>query len=276
MKKALTSPLAIPLIWNALLSGSALSLLLFLSLEVGPHAYAASDVQSDGAKVLDGYIGAGPMAFPTYPGSSRYQVWPVPLGIFEYRETAYVHLQKAGVRFWNDSSKKLALSVVAQPRFGYRENDGPKLSGMAVRRSRLEGGFGFEWDLSPVSINANYFFNTARESGGSASDITMSYEIMDNKQWGLDVFIGAEHLDKKTTHYYFGVSPEESTAFRPAYEPNATTNPYTGISGAYKFSGGYAALFGTTLEVLGVQAANSPIVVKRNGLTAYLGLAKSF
>jgi len=247
-----------------------------LVIVVNTNLCGAQTSEGSSDKPLDGYLGAGAVVFPKYSGSASHQTWPLPLASFEYRDTAYIHINRAGVRFWNTDDKKMALGVAAQPRFGFSANDGSRLSGMSGRRDRIEGGPSFEWETPAVSLSATYFTDWSNAASGQAAALSLYHQLFDDAHWDVGTYVEIEYLNRKTVQYYFGVRPGEATVSRPSYEPGATLNSSFGISGAYKLGNGYALMFGTTLEILGTAAANSPIVERRSGLTSYLGLGMVF
>lgn len=236
----------------------------------------AEVVERSDDKPLDGYMGIGALIFPKYAGSAGSQTWPLPLASFEYRDTAYIHIQRAGVRFWSTADKKMALGVAAQARFGFSANDGPRLRGMSTRHDRVEAGPLFEWELPGLSIDAGYFTGWSDEAHGAVAQLSLFRQLLDSVRWDVGAYFALERLNSKSTRYYFGVGFDEATVSRPAYCPGASVNPTVGISGAYKIGNGYAVMFGTSVEALGAPAADSPIVERRSGWTSYLGIGVVF
>ena len=84
-------------------------------------------------------------------------------------------------------------------------------------------------------------------------------------------YIDIDHADSKTVSYYYGIRPNEATQSRPEYTPGGTTSYALGFTGAYKFNQTYALLFGWEAKILGSDAAKSPIVQRRVGITTYIG-----
>ena len=52
-----------------------------------------------------GYAGGGVIAFPKYSGGRGTQTVAAPLLMFEYRETFYIDLVRAGVRLWSNPDR---------------------------------------------------------------------------------------------------------------------------------------------------------------------------
>ena len=224
------------------------------------------------AKDWTGYAGAGALAFPKYVGGKRTEVWPVPLLSFEYKETFYVDLLRAGVRLWSSDDKKVAIGLAAEPRFGFKSNDGSRLTGMNERRLSVEAGPSLEWDTSLVSLNLAYFADVTGSSKGGSLHGTAYKQIVDTPKWDIGPYVGFERISAKVANYYFGVTDAEATAGRPAYQAGASTNWNIGLSGAYKFGTSYALMFGVQNTHLGNSAGASPIVETRNATMGYIGL----
>ena len=98
----------------------------------GLSGIASAQSSSAGNKDWTGYAGVGPIVFPKYTGSKGSETFLAPLLMFEYKETVYVDLVRAGVRIWSSADKKMALGLAAEPRFGFKASDAP--SSLAWRR----------------------------------------------------------------------------------------------------------------------------------------------
>lgn len=241
-----------------------------------PNLCGAQTTEDPAHKSLDGYLGAGAMVLPKYVGSADSETKLVPLAIIEYKETAYIHLDRAGVRLWVSPDKKMALGIAAQPRIGFRPQDGTRLAGMAIRHDAIEGGAAFEWELPQFSLSAAYFADWSDTSGGRSWHLSVDRQLVDNGRWDVSAYLDLDHADSRVVQYYFGVQADEATATRPAYQPGAAIMSSLGLSGAYKLNKNYALLFGSELSYLGAAAADSPIVQRRTGLMGYLGLGLVF
>jgi len=216
------------------------------------------------------------MFMPKYVGSGDKVTRPIPLAMLEYEETAYIHLDRAGVRLWNTDDKKMALGIAAQPRFGFHAKDGSRLTGMSVRRDAIEGGAAFEWELPQLSLSAVYFTDWSGTSSGRSLQFSIEHQLIDSGPWDLSAYIGLDYANAKIVQYYFGVRTNEATATRPYYQPGAAVISSLGFTGAYKLNKNYALLFGSELTSLGAAAADSPIVQRKTGLTSYFGLGLVF
>lgn len=239
---------------------------------IHPGLCAAQATEQTEPKMLDGYLGAGIIYMSRYTGGAGYETDPIPLAMIEYKETAYIHFDRAGVRLWSSDDKKMAVGIAAEPRFGFHAEDGARLTGMSTRRDAIEGGADFEWELPQLSLSAAYFTDWSNTSGGQSFRFSMDRQLADGGPWDLSAYMDLDYADAKIVQYYFGVRANESTAMRPAYQPGAALISSIGLSGAYKLNKSYALLFGGDLSYLGAGAADSPIVVRRTDLMGYFGL----
>ena len=222
-------------------------------------------------KLLDGYLGAGVMSYPVYDGSTHNQIVALPLIFAEYREIFYIDLLRAGVRVWHNDAKTLAVGISAEPRFGYHATDSVYVKSMATRHDLLEGGPTLEWELPEVSISIAYYHDWTSVTDGYSVRFSAYHQLWDNALWDIGSYIDIDHADSRTISYYYGIRPNEATQSRPAYKPGGATNYALGFTGAYKFNRTYALLFGWEANILGTEAANSPIVQRRVGITTYIG-----
>lgn len=243
---------------------------------IDPNLCGAQATDESTPKSLDGYLGAGPMVQPKYAGSADSETKLMPLANIEYKETAYIYLNRVGVRFWGSRDKKMALGIAAEPRFGFKAGDGERLAGMATRHDAIEGGPAFEWELPWFSLSAAYFADWSDTSGGHSWRLSVERQLVDNGHWDISAYLDLDRADASIVQYYFGVRPDEATATRPSYQPGATVMSALGLFGAYKMSKTYALLFGGELTYLGRDAADSPIVQQRSGVMSYLGLGLVF
>jgi outer membrane protein len=241
-----------------------------------PGLSCAQGADQAPVKMLDGYLGAGALYAPRYAGGAGYETKPIPLAMIEYKETAYVHFDRAGVRLWSSRDKTMALGIAAQPRFGFHARDGERLTGMATRRDAIEGGAAFEWQQPSWALSAAWFTDWSSASGGQSFDLSVERDLLERGPWDVSAYLDLDYADAKIIRYYFGVRPDEATGTRPSYQPGAALTSSLGFSGAYRLNKRYALLFGSELSHLGAAAAGSPIVQRRSGVTTYLGLGLAF
>ena len=232
----------------------------------------AAQAPAKPASDWSGYAGVGPIAFPKYTGGKGADTFIAPLLMFEYKETFYVDLVRAGVRLWSSAGKKMAFGLAAEPRFGFKAGDGPRLAGMAARRDSIEAGPSFEWETPVASVNLAWFGDVTGASKGASLRASAYKQFVNTPQWDVGAYVSAERTSAKVVNYYFGVPAAEVTASRALYAPGAATHLSVGLSAAWKFTPRYALMMGVQNTRIGGAAANSPIVETRNAPMAYVGL----
>ena len=242
------------------------------ALALALPAMGAAQTSSKPASDWTGYVGAGAISLPKYNGGRGADVFPAPLLMFEYKETYYVDLVRAGVRLWSSADKKVAFGLVAEPRFGFKAGDDARLTGMAKRRDSLELGPNLEWETPVVSLNVALFNDVTGASKGSSLRAAAYKQLVDTSTWDVGAYVSVERESAKVVNYYFGVSATEVTASRAFYTPGAATHWNLGVQAAWKFSARYSLLMGLQGTRIGSAAANSPIVETRNAPIAYIGL----
>ena len=236
-----------------------------------PNLCAAQAAEAATDKSLDGYLGVGLISFPDYAGSAHTQTWLIPIANIEYRQVAYIYLDRVGVRLWKNDASTIALGVAGEQRFGFQLNDAPGLDGATDRRDAFEGGPVIEWELPRLSLSLGYFTDMSNVSGGRSVRLSVYRELLDNNTWDLGAHLDFDYSNSRIVQYYFGVQPGTATTGFPYYQPGASLNSALGLTGAYKLDKHHAILFGSELSFLGHEAAQSPIVQRRTGLTGYIG-----
>lgn len=234
-------------------------------------ACAAAQVASS-ASGWSGTLGIGPVAFPEYIGGKELQVLPLPLAYVTYKDWFYVNLYRAGAYVWGSEDKKKGMSLSFEPRLGFHANDGPRLEGMATRRSSVSAGPTFDWQSGPNALSLGYFTDLSHASGGGYADLFLNRTVVHDNRWDASLSVEVTRLDSKIVDYYFGVPASEATPTRPTYQPGASTNATLWVTGQYNMTRREALMFGTNLMRLGRAAADSPIVEQKIVPLFYVGI----
>ncbi len=251
---------------RTLIGGSLLALLACA------NAFAQTTPEKPG---WTGTVGAGPVFFPKYAGGKKLEALPLPIAYVDYNDWLYVDLYRAGAYFWGSADKKQGLSIAVEPRIGFGSGDGPRLAGMATRRSSLFGGLTYNAENDWGSMSVGYFTDLSNASRGGYGDLLLTRPLHKESRWELNGALEFSRADSKVINYYFGVTPTEATALRPAYTPRGATSATFWLTGQYNFSKDYALMFGGNLTRLGASAAASPIVERREIPFLYLGIGRN-
>ncbi len=224
-------------------------------------------------KFVTGRLGVGAIVDSRYSGGAGYQAFPVPLASIEIAGgVAYVDYWQAGLYVLSNEKKNLGLAIVATPRLGFGQHDGPLLEGITTRRSSLEMGLSVDYGFSETAgISLGYLHDVVGASDGSVVRL-LGYKHVDfSERFGVDAFVGVERLNARLANYYYGVGNNETTAMRALYQPGAATDVTAGLHFNYDFGRKSTFLFGYEVTRLGNELANSPIVERRFSNLFYFG-----
>ena len=207
-----------------------------------------------------GYAGLGPAVFQKYTGGTRTRSLPMPIVSASYNDIVYLEPFRAGAYFWSNADKTLGLSLAAEPRFGYSPHDGTRLTGMARRKRSVEAGPSIDWNFGIAALSVSAFSDLGGTTRGRSERLYVIKEYQNGPDWKGSAFVGLDRLGARVANYYFGVTPEEVTPYRPQYEPGSATTVTLGCEGSYRLSASYSAVFGLQLTRLNRRITQSPIV----------------
>ncbi len=234
------------------------------------------DTSTPSEKDLNGYLGVAGLSLPEYIGGDDNEGKVVPLIYVDYRDIAYFKLNHLGVWFWKQGREGFRIGAVAQPRRGWRRNDGNRLSGMDTRGDSIEAGVNLAWRHDRFEIEGAYLTDVSDESDGDSAFIKFRYALLESTKWRFGGELGFEYLDDDVTDYYFGVPVSEATPIRPAYSPDEEWNTSVGLVGTYFFNPSWLAIAGGRYTVLGDEIEDSPIVESDDYYTLFGGVAWRF
>lgn len=248
---------------------------LIVGLLSGP---ASSEVAGSGADAegCTGTLGAGPVLFPRYPGGTTWQALPLPLAYVSCDDRVRVDLFRATAYLWGSPDRKQGVGIALEPRLGRRAGDGARLAGMATRRASAFAGPTWDVEGAAGSMSIGYFRDLGHASGGDYVDVLLDRTIAADSRWDVSASLELTRTGSRFTRYYFGVTPDEAAAARPAYAPGAATHATLWLTGQYAWAKPYVVMFGANVMRLGGSAAASPIVERRSVPMLYLGLGIAF
>ena len=239
----------------------------------------ADSAPADPTNPSPGWTGTatlGPLILPKYEGGTRTQTWLIPILSVNYNDTVYVEFDRAGVYLLASDDKKMGLGLAVEPRFGFGAGDGARVAGFATRRSSLEAGPTFDWDLDVVAISVARLGDVNRTSRGASIKTSFYVPLRKDDRIEIGALAAFDTMDRKIADYYFGVRSSEATAARAEYHPGGGTHTSIGISGTFKVERGRAFTFAVVATRLAGSAAASPIAETRRATLAYAGYGLSF
>src|ERR1700682_888884 len=244
-------------------SRGACSLLLALLLALaGPLARANSDPFTGIAAPGGAGIGAFSRSQRSpYRGAGTQHDF-LPMYLYE-GERLYFHSHSIGLKFGAVSSGPRS-DIFLRRRFEgspfARIPD--SLAGMARREPGIDAGasaqIGGSWGIAFTEV----LHDVSGASQGSELRFGYRYPWRSGRLW-LRPHIMLSARNGKLNDYYYGVRPDEASAFRPQYSAGAGIAPEIGLYGAYSLSERWRVLAGYTISRWPASVAGSPIVEQR-------------
>lgn len=187
------------------------------------------------------------------------------------RDWLLVNDGDVGVRWVSKSDWVLGL-VARADTGGFGNSDAPELEGLFQRQWTVEMGPLVGWRGWPVQIEYKLYSEILSRHNGLTGDLTFSLPFQ--RSWGYVVpYVKLRHQDSDYNDYYFGVSPAEATATRPAYTPGSSNNVIAKLQAGYAISERWLLTGYVESEWLGDSIVNSPIVDEDQLWSVNVGLA---
>lgn len=243
-------------------------------------------VSQEPAYGLSGRIGLGLASVPTYEGSPNRRTLAGPDLTLSYRsrDAGTVEFGQRGL-VWNAvESGRFKFALVAQFDPGRKDKDtstvnptpgDKRLAGMGKVPSSTEAGVGIGY--GPVMLVARQSLSE-RGAKGTQADLTVEMPWALSDRLGLRIALGATWADRDYMQTYFGVTAAQAQATSFAvYTPKSGCRKVDASVGAeYAMAPSWKLQANVGFSRLGDVAAASPIVGRRNGASAALGVAYEF
>ena len=222
-------------------------------------------------------LGAGLADRPEYPGSSHYQVRPVPLIAIRYGDRITAGPLGLGVAMidWQGLRIGPLLGIEA----GRRESIDPHLNGLGDIATSFTGGAFISYRVGRFD-----FYATAREAinnSGSGLDglVQLNYrQVIVPRKLYLVLGPDMEFGNKEHEETWFGVTPTQSfQSGLPAFSPEGGVNT-VGVHANLTYVASQHVIWRGFIDLKDLvgQAANSPIVERSTAHVIGLGAAYHF
>jgi len=255
------------------------SLLLWNAAGIGfPLTLAAQDRP---AAEWDVTLGAGAVVRPTYEGSDRYILSPVPFANITWRDT--VSLGPDGLSaYWRRDNFRvgggLTYNLGRQQSTGTFQQGDDRLYGLGDIPAAL-GVKGFaDYTFGLVNFNASITKFTASGNDGVLVNfgIAAPYKLTDDIT--ITARVSANWADQDYMQTYFGITPVQSMNSGYAqYTARAGIKDVNfGLGARYRFSEHWLLAVDARVMQLTGDAANSPIVYSKTGAAFMSALAYHF
>lgn len=216
------------------------------------------------------FLGLGVGAIPKTPGNSDLRVMLLPAVQYTWGDFAYVTGLKAGVWGFTSEDRSLRIGLYAEPRFGFDANDSPRTAGMADRGFAVDAGPSLRWITAAGVLNLDYGFDITGRSNGQVAQLQFIRPLVTEPGFRLNGLLGATWQNAAMNTYYWGMRASETNDGIPL-RIGAGTGFSAGLTGIYRVGSSGAVFFGTTINRLSQEQADSPISDRRYTPLLYLG-----
>jgi len=197
----------------------------------------------------------------------------VPLYLYEGKYV-FAHGTSGGVHIFRN--ELFSFDALLQYRFQRLDpGDVPERAGLREREQTLDGGVQAGLNTRWGTLSANWLTDTMDRHGGQEVNLSYRYNF-DFAHWSISPFLNWSWQDADLVNYYFGVSPEEATADRPAYSPGSAKGFGFGLNASYRLADNILVFGNIGFQGLDSPARNSPIVEESSISTAFLGASYLF
>ncbi len=221
-----------------------------------------------------------------YPGSSYQRQAALIAPVFVYRgRFLRANENGVGLRAVDEPSFELDLGFAAS--LGARSDQIPKRAGMQNLGTLVEFGPRSKWYLSSkvgtektwleMPVRGVFNLNNRAHYVGMTAEPQIAYEI--NRQpWRLWASAGALIGDSKMNQYLYGVSSQDVTANRAAYQGKAGIMTWkASLAGSYNITPNLSVFASARANtVAGTSNASSPLIDQKRGLSYGIGVLYFF
>lgn len=169
-----------------------------------------------------------------------------------------------------------SASLVIRPRFdSVSPEDSRELSGIRSRSMSADGGISLARMFHGTLLALSAVHDILGKSHGSilSADVSRAVRFTSSS---LVLLGGIDWEGRRSTAYYFGVSPSEATPLRPAYTPSSCVNLHLGFFYLRSLGWHWTGVAGVQYTNLGRSIADSPLVSSHSSAVAMIGAAYNF
>jgi len=198
----------------------------------------------------------------------------LPLYLYE-GEHVYLHSNRAGLKLDFGSDKRVAAFLSHRFESFPVDRVPVSLAGMSGRAPETDSGLSYEQRFGWGSVFGEFLRDVSGHSGGTEWRLGAGTERRRGRL-KLAPYLMLAARNAGLNDYYYGVSPSEATADRPAYQPGGGVNGTLGLNARYDLTDRWHFLAGVSATLWSGGVRRSPIVEDRVQLAAFGGLAYEF
>ncbi len=190
-------------------------------------------------------------------------------------ERVFLHSSRVGVKLFDNQEQRLDVFLDKRLEGFPLKSPPASLSGMAIRQSSTDAGLSYRTKQPWGTLQAELLHGISDTQSGTEARLTYSTEAQSGR-WTLRPSVTLAWRNARLNDYYYGVTPGEATAARPAYSAGAGINASAGLYGSYQLSQNWRLLGGASATLLSGSISGSPVVGKRFVPAVYVGAAYDF
>lgn len=218
-------------------------------------------------------IGPGAGVIPTFQGSDKFRVIPLPLIEGRYGRFFIDTSEGIGIDLFRDDTFRGGVSLTYVP--GYDKDDVPTgIEGIAdTAGARIFGSA--RVDCFTFSVGATQSIGGAK---GLVADAALSYYLPVTRNFALIPSVGTTWADGKYMDNYFGISAAESTASGlPAFKAESGFKDASlSLTGVYQLSDRWTLTGNVSAKTLLGDALDTPLNEEKWNPAGFLGVAYRF
>lgn len=243
------------------------------------HAEEYDDTQT-AANKPSVTIGAGVMYKPEYSGADSYEATPIPVISASKQITPADTLYLRGFAAGLDHAVTEQLTVGAQARYRFERDssDSSNLSGMPDIDGAVEVGPKVRYQIDKqLGLEATALFDVSDAHDGYTVRAGADYVIPMGQVTYLTLAGGVNYGSEDFNNTYYGVTPGQATAKRPAYSVDSGLTSFDASVGLrHSISRHWSVQGKLGAEYLTSDVADSPLVEEELQPSLMLGVAYTF
>lgn len=270
-------------------STHAKALLLGFCVAMGaaaPAVWAQSATDAQPLPLWEISTFAGVFSTPAYLGANSRVQTPLVLPYLTYRGET-LGLDRKGGKVKAIKRGDFTLDLDAGLNFGSEAKDIEERVGMPDLGTTLEVGPSAKWVLAEtlggrlglaVAVRGSFDLNNRLAFAGVSLLPELSFERSTKHGWQLEASAGPVWGDRKYLANFYEVAPQYAIAGRPAYEARAGLLSWRSDVALAKQIGPRLKLLSAVRfeSAKGAANANSPLLKRSSGVSAFAGLTYSF
>lgn len=212
---------------------------------------------------------------PHKGGDTR--ILPIP-AVYYQQGRLQIFGPQAAWYFYHEDETSIA-GLVKLRYEGYKSSESRHLRGMDRRRATAEAGLSVGRDFGWGRLTAEWTSDVLNEHKGHEFRLTASRrfaDILGIEKLAVTPSVGGNWRSKQLNNYYYGVKTKEAAANRRAYTAGDTLGLLTAIRTDYAISEKWNLFGAVSVEWLGSEITNSPIVDQHYRMSILAGALYTF